>query len=79
MKGNQLIFSKYKKDRIKGYKKLLKAQKSNYEPKKDIAKDLVEAMEAQGYEVDVEQALAYLRSSYAVHDRDYYLQHMKKK
>ena len=79
MKGNQLIFSKYKKDRIKGYRKLLKAQEENYEPKKSIAKDLVEAMAAQDYDIDVVQALAYLRSSYAVFDRDFYLRHTKRK
>ena len=78
MKGNKLIFSKYKKDRIKGYKKLLKSQADVYQPKKDIAKDLVEAMEAQGHTVTVAQAIAYLKSSYAVHDRNYYLQHMKR-
>ena len=72
MKGNKLIFSKYKKDRIKGYKKLLKEQKKIYEPPKRIAKGIVEAMEAQGYEVNLDQAIAYMKSSYAVFDRDYY-------
>ena len=78
MKGNKLIFSKYKQERVKGYKKLLKAQDKNYEPKKTIAKDIVEAMEAQGYTVSIEQAIAYLKASYAAHDRDYYLRYMKK-
>ena len=78
MKGNKLIFSKYKQERIKGYKKLLKAQDKNYEPKRAIAKDITEAMSAQGYEVTVDEALAYLRASYATHDRNYYLQYMKK-
>jgi len=72
MKGNQQIFSKYKAERVKGYKKLLKEQEKNYEPPKHIAKDIIEAMAAQGYKVDLEQAIAYLRSSYAVFDRDYY-------
>ena len=72
MKGNKLIFSKYKKDRIKGYRKLLKEQGKYYDPPKKIAKDIVEAMEAQGYEIKLEQAIAYMKSSYAVFDRDYY-------
>tara|TARA_Y100000593_G_C4144420_1_gene253887 strand:+ start:116 stop:346 length:231 start_codon:yes stop_codon:yes gene_type:complete len=72
MKGNKLIFSKYKKDRIKGYRKLLKEQGKYYDPPKKIAKGIVEAMEAQGYEIKLEQAIAYMKSSYAVFDRDYY-------
>jgi len=72
MKGNNLLYSKYKEDRIKGYKKLFKVQKKTYEPPKHIAKGIVEAMAAQGYKVDLEQALAYMKSSYAVFDRDYY-------
>jgi len=72
MKGNNLLYSKYKKDRIKGYKKLFKAQDKTYEPPKHIAKGIVEAMEAQGYEIELEQAIAYMKSSYAVFDRDYY-------
>jgi hypothetical protein len=72
MKGNKLIYSKYKKDRIKGYKKLFKEQSKSYEPPKRIAKGIVEAMEAQGYEIKLEQAIAYMKSSYAVFDRDYY-------
>ena len=72
MKGNKLIFSKYKKDRIKGYKKLLKEQGKNYDPPKKIAKGIVEAMMAQGYEIKLEEAVAYMKSSYAVFDRDYY-------
>ena len=77
MKGNKLIFSKIKEDRIKGYKKLLKSQKEYYKPPKDVAVDIVEAMAAQGYEVDVKEALAYLTSSYAVFDRRYYLRDRK--
>ncbi len=72
MKGNKQLYSKYKEERIKGYKKLLKAQEKNYEPPKHIAKDIVEAMAAQGYKVDIDQATAYMKSSYAVFDRDYY-------
>ena len=74
MKGNKQIFSKYKKDRVKGYKKLITSQKNDasYAPPKHIAKGIVEAMEAQGYDIDLEQAIAYMRSSYAVFDRDYY-------
>ena len=33
---------------------------------------IVEAMEAQGYEINVDQAIAYMKSSYAVFDRNYY-------
>tara|TARA_Y100000034_G_C6718367_1_gene317689 strand:+ start:161 stop:391 length:231 start_codon:yes stop_codon:yes gene_type:complete len=72
MKGNQQIYSKYKAERIKGYKRLFKEQEKNYEPPKHIAKNIIEAMAAQGYKVDLEQVLAYMRSSYAVFDRDYY-------
>jgi len=72
MKGNKLIYSKYKKDRIKGYKKLFKEQSKYYEPPKKIAQGIVEAMEAQGYQIKLEQAIAYMKSSYAVFDRDYY-------
>ena len=74
MKGNKQIFSKNKGERIKGYKKLLKEQKDYYAPP-NISHDLVEAMEAQGYKVSVEEATAYLKASYAVHDRQYYLAH----
>ena len=76
MKGNKQIFSKNKIDRIKGYKKLLREQKNYYTPPKDVAKDLVEAMEAQGYEITVKEATAYLKSSYAVFDRRYYIAHL---
>tara|TARA_Y100000034_G_scaffold1908_1_gene2418 strand:- start:687 stop:917 length:231 start_codon:yes stop_codon:yes gene_type:complete len=72
MKGNKQLYSKYKEERIKGYKKLFKEQDKSYEPPKHIAKDVVEAMLAQGYKVTLEQALAYMKSSYAVFDRDYY-------
>ena len=73
IKGNKKIFSKLREDRVKGYKKLFKQQEKYYCPSKEIAEDLGEAMEALGYEVDVDQALAYLKSSYATHDRKYYL------
>ena len=39
--------------------------------------DIVEAMEAQGYDIDTKQSLAYLRASYAAFDRRYYLQNNK--
>ena len=74
MKGNKQLYSKYKKERIKGYKKLLKVQERNYEPPKQIAKGIVEAMAAQDYSVDLKQVIAYMRASYAVFDRDYYEQ-----
>ena len=72
MKGNKQLYSKYRAERIKGYKKLFKAQEKNYEPPKHIAKGIVEAMAAQDYNVTMEQVLAYMKSSYAVFDRDYY-------
>jgi len=78
IKGNKKIFSNSREDRIKGYKKLFKQQENYYHPPKDIAEDLVEAMEALGYEVDVDQATAYLKSSYATHDRKYYLRNIRK-
>ena len=77
MRGNKQIFSNNKAVRIKGYKKLLKEQEGNYKPPKEIAKDIVEAMEAQGFDVTVKEATAYLKSSYAAHDRKYYMQHMR--
>tara|TARA_R110002110_G_scaffold402996_1_gene620612 strand:+ start:168 stop:398 length:231 start_codon:yes stop_codon:yes gene_type:complete len=72
MKGNNLLYSKYKEERIKGYKKLFKVQKKTYEPPKHIAKGIVEAMSAQGYDIKLDQAVAYMNASYAVFDRDYY-------
>ena len=72
MKGNKQLYSKYKAERIKGYKKLLNAQEKNYDPPEHIAKGIVEAMAAQDYKVSLEQALAYMKSSYADFDRDYY-------
>ena len=72
MKGNKQIFSKYKEDRIKGYKKLFKAQEEEYDPPKDVIKDIAEAMSAQGYKVDIKQVTAYMKASYAVFDRKYY-------
>ena len=74
MKGNKQIFSKYKEDRIKGYKKLFKAQEKEYAPPKDVVKDIVEAMLAQGYKVDAKQTTAYMKASYAVFDRKYYME-----
>ncbi len=74
-KGNNLIFSNLKKDRIKGYRKAFKKQENVYKPSKDIAKNLTEAMEAQGYDVSVEEAMAYLKASIAVHSRDFYMNH----
>ena len=74
MKGNKQIFSKHKEDRIKGYKKLFKIQEKEYNPPKDVVKDLVEAMLAQGYKVDAKQATAYMKASYAVFDRKYYME-----
>ncbi|MEC8977604.1 MAG: hypothetical protein VYC40_01675 [Pseudomonadota bacterium] len=73
MKGNKLIFSKYKEERIKGYRKLLKEQKDSYTPPKDIVKDISEAMLAQGHKVSKEHVEAYLRASYAAFDRRYFL------
>ena len=72
MKGNKQLYSKYKEERVKGYKKLLKAQEKNYEPPKHIAKGIIEAMAAQDYKVDLKQVVAYMKASYAVFDRDYY-------
>ena len=72
MKGNKLLFSKYKADRVRGYRKLLKKQDKSYKPPSDIIRDIKEAMEAQGYEIKLEQAIAYMKASYAVFDRDYY-------
>jgi len=72
MKGNKQLYSKRKEERIKGYKKLFKGQEKNYEPPKHIAKGITEAMAAQGYKVTMEQALAYMKASYAVFDRDYF-------
>ena len=74
MKGNKLIFSNCKEDRIKGYKKLLKTQEKNYTPPKDIVADIVEAMAAQSFKVNKKQVEAYLKASYAAFDRRYYLQ-----
>tara|TARA_R110000744_G_scaffold91077_5_gene176866 strand:+ start:338 stop:568 length:231 start_codon:yes stop_codon:yes gene_type:complete len=72
MKGNNLLYSKFKEERIKGYKKLFKVQEKTYEPPNHIAKGIVEAMAAQGYKVKLEEAIAYMNSSYAVFDRAYY-------
>ncbi len=73
MKGNKLIFSKYKEERVKGYKKLIKAQKDSYTPPKDIVADIAEAMLAQDRKVTKKDVEAYLRASYAAFDRRYYM------
>ena len=73
MKGNKLIFSKYKEERVKGYKKLIKAQKDSYAPPKDIVADIAEAMLAQDRKVTKKDVEAYLRASYAAFDRRYYM------
>jgi len=78
MKGNKLIFSRRKVERVKGYRKLFKQQAKFYDPPKKIARNLVEAMEALGYDIDVTQAIAYLKSSYAVFDRDFYEERYRK-
>ena len=74
MKNNKKIFSRKKSERIEGYKKLFKAQIKNYDysPSSKIAANIVEAMSALGYDIDVEHAMAYLKASYAVHERDFY-------
>jgi len=77
MKGNKLLFSKYKSERVKGYRKLLKKQDTSYKPPSDIIRDIREAMEAQGYEISKEQVAAYLKASYAAFDRRYYLERRK--
>ena len=77
MKGNKLIFSKYKEERVKGYKKLLKTQKELYTPPKDVIADIAEAMLAQDHEVTKKDVEAYMRASYAAFDRRYYLQTRK--
>jgi hypothetical protein len=74
-KSNRLIFSNLKKDRIKGYRKVFKKQEALYKPSKDIAKNLTEAMEAQGYDISIDEAMAYLKASIAVHNRDFYMNH----
>ena len=73
MKGNKLIFSKYKEERIKGYRKLIKEQNDCYSPPKDIIGDICEAMLAQGHKVSKNDVEAYLRASYAAFDRRYYM------
>ena len=72
MKGNKQIFSNNKDERVKGYKKLFKTKGNEYDPPKQIAKGLVEAMEALGHKVNLKQALDYMKASYAVFDRNYY-------
>ena len=77
MKGNKLLFSKYKADRVKGYRKLLKKQDTSYKPPSDIIRDIKEAMEAQGFDTSREEVAAYLKASYAAFDRRYYLERKK--
>lgn len=77
MKGNKLLFSKYKSERVKGYRKLLKKQDTSYKPPTDIVSDIREAMEAQGFDVSKEEVAAYLKASYAAFDRRYYLERRK--
>ena len=72
MKGNKQIFSNSREERIKGYKKLFKSKDKKYDPPKQVAGDIVEAMVAQGYEVNLKQATAYMKASYAAFDRKYY-------
>ena len=72
MKGNKQLYSKYKKDRLKGYRKLIKVQSETYQPPKRIIPAITEAMEAQGYKVSKEEVIAYMKASYAAFDRDYY-------
>jgi uncharacterized protein (UPF0128 family) len=71
IRKNKLIFSSNKEERKKGYKKLFKQK--DYQVKRDLAKDIAEVMEVLGYDVTVEQAMAYLKSSHAVFDRNYHL------
>jgi len=77
MKGNKLLFSKCKAERVKGYKKLIKNQTIEYKPPADIVQGITEAMCAQGYEVSTEETAAYLQASYAAFDRRYYLERNK--
>jgi len=77
MKGNKLLFSSYKTERIKGYRKLLKKQDDSYKPPRNIISDIREAMEAQGFKVTAAQVEAYLKASYAAFDRRYYLERKK--
>jgi len=71
IRNNKLIFSSNKEERKKGYKKLFKQK--DYQVKRDLAKDIAEVMEVLGYDVTVEQAMAYLKCSHAVFDRNYHL------
>ena len=76
-KGNQQVFSDLKDERVKGFRKLFKKQEDSYKPNRDIAESLIEAMEAQGYDITLKEAMAYLKASIAVHTRDYHVQHRK--
>ncbi len=73
MTGNKQIFSPRKEVRVKGYKKLFKKQGDYYDPPKKIVKELVVAMSALGFEITESEAAAYMKSSYAVFDRDYFM------
>lgn len=72
MKGNKQIFSNIKVDRIKGYKKLFKKNEDHYKPPKYLIKDILEAMEAQGFDSSKKEVEAYMKASYAVFDRNFY-------
>ena len=77
MRGNKLLFSNYKAERIKGYRKLIKKQTVQYAPPRHIVQDIAEAMSAQGYDVSKEEVGAYLQASYAAFDRRYYMENKK--
>ena len=77
MTGNKQIFSSRKDVRVKGYRKLFKKQGAYYEPPKKIVKELVVAMAALGFEVTEAEATAYMKSSYAVFDRDYFMRNLR--
>tara|TARA_R110000751_G_scaffold240465_2_gene341058 strand:+ start:435 stop:668 length:234 start_codon:yes stop_codon:yes gene_type:complete len=74
MRGNKLLYSNYKAERVKGYKKLIKKQTVEYTPPKNIVQDIVEAMAAQDYEVSKKEVDAYLQASYAAFDRRYFME-----
>ena len=60
MKGNNQLFSSRKAERIKGYKKLFRKQGDYYKPPKDYARDIVEAMQALGHDISIEEAMDYI-------------------
>ena len=73
MKGNKQIFSNSREERIKGYKKLFKSKDKEYDPPEQVVGDIVEAMEAQGYEGDLKEVTAYMKASYAAFDRKFHV------